>query len=73
MSALPLIALVGNPNAGKSALFVIEGGDAREVPELLKKRFERTEVLSVARVMHAGNEVRRLKIFACHNYRPPDS
>jgi hypothetical protein len=24
-------------------------------------------VLSVARVMHAGNEVRWLKIFACHD------
>jgi hypothetical protein len=34
---------------------------------LIKTRFGRFEVLSVARVMHAGNEVRWLKIFACHN------
>ncbi|WP_395735721.1 glycosyltransferase family 39 protein [Prosthecobacter sp.] len=55
--------------AGRSALYVTEG---RELPEGLKKQFQRTEVLSVARVMHAGNEVRGLKIFACHDYRPPD-
>jgi 4-amino-4-deoxy-L-arabinose transferase-like glycosyltransferase len=55
--------------AGQSALYVTEGG---ELPDILKKRFQRTEVLSVARVMHAGNEVRWLKIFACHDYRPPD-
>lgn len=58
--------------AGRSALFVTEERSAKEVPELLKKRFQRTELLSVARVMHAGNEVRWLKIFACHDYRPPD-
>lgn len=58
--------------AGRSALFVTEDRDAGEVPDWLKKRFARTEVLSVARVMHAGNEVRWLKIFACHDYRTPD-
>ncbi len=55
--------------AGRSALYVTDEGD---MPEALKKRFQSTEVLSVARVMHAGNEVRWLKIFACHDYRPPD-
>ncbi len=59
--------------AGRSALFVTEDRDASGLPDSLTKRFERTEALAVARVMHAGNEVRWLKIFACHNYRPPDS
>ncbi len=58
--------------AGRSALYVTEDRDARMVPDLLRKRFQKTEVLSVARVMHAGNEVRWLKIFACHDYRTPD-
>ncbi|OYW26398.1 MAG: hypothetical protein B7Z47_07645 [Chthoniobacter sp. 12-60-6] len=58
--------------AGRSALYVTEDRDASRVPDLLRMRFQRTEVLSVARVMHAGNEVRWLKIFACHDYRTPD-
>ncbi len=58
--------------AGRSALFVTEDRGASELPEVLKERFQRIEVLSVARVMHAGNEVRWLKIFACHDYRAPD-
>lgn len=59
--------------AGRSAIFVTDDPAAIAPPEVLKARFERTEVLSVARVMHAGNEVRWLKIFACHKYRAPDS
>ena len=59
--------------AGRSALFVTEDRGASGLPDSLKNRFQRTELLSVARVMHAGNEVRWLKIFACHDYRPPDS
>ncbi|MCX6850710.1 MAG: glycosyltransferase family 39 protein [Verrucomicrobia bacterium] len=58
--------------AGRSALFVTEDRDAKGLPDSLKKRFQRTELLSVARIMHAGNEVRWLKIFACHDYRAPD-
>jgi hypothetical protein len=58
--------------AGRSALFVTEDRAAGGLPDSLKKRFQRTELLSVARVMHAGNEVRWLKIFACHDYRAPD-
>jgi 4-amino-4-deoxy-L-arabinose transferase-like glycosyltransferase len=61
------------PFAGRSALFVTEGRDANSVSDSLKSRFQRIELLTVARIMHAGNEVRWLKIFACHDYRPPDS
>lgn len=57
---------------GRSALFVTEERGASGLPESLKNRFQRIELLSVARVMHAGNEVRWLKIFACHDYRAPD-
>lgn len=59
--------------AGRSALYVTEEREAGAVPDSVKNRFQRTELLAVARGMHAGNEVRWLKIFACHNYRPPDS
>lgn len=60
-------------HAGGSAIFVTDDPAAIAPPDAVKARFDRTEVLSVARVMHAGNEVRWLKIFACHDYRPPDS
>jgi 4-amino-4-deoxy-L-arabinose transferase-like glycosyltransferase len=59
--------------AGRSAIFVTDDFDALAPPEAVKARFERCEVLSVARIMHAGNEVRWLKIFACHHGRKPDS
>jgi len=51
---------------GRSAIFVTDDPAATAPPEEIQRRFVRTEVLSVARVMHAGNEVRWLKIFACH-------
>lgn len=56
----------------RNAIFVTDDPAAIAPPEEVKARFASTEVLSVARVMHAGNEVRWLKIFACHNYRAPD-
>ncbi|MGV3659882.1 MAG: glycosyltransferase family 39 protein [Prosthecobacter sp.] len=59
-------------HAGRNALFITNDPAATAPPETVKARFQRWEVLSVARVMHAGNEVRWLKIFACHDYRAPD-
>ncbi len=52
---------------GRSAIFVTDDPAAIAPPEALQAHFERFEILSVARVMHAGNEVRWLKIFACHD------
>ncbi|MBL9116498.1 MAG: glycosyltransferase family 39 protein [Verrucomicrobiaceae bacterium] len=60
-----------DPFAGASALFVTSA-DAKSPPAEIQKRFDHTEVLSVARVMHAGMELRTLKIFACHRYQPPE-
>lgn len=57
---------------GRGAIFVTDDPAAVAPPGAVKARFGRIEVLSVARVMHAGNEVRWVKIFACHDYRPPD-
>lgn len=59
-------------HAGRNALYVTNDPAATSPPEAVKSRFARWEILSVARVMHAGNEVRWLKIFACHDYRAPD-
>lgn len=59
-------------HTGRNALFVTNDPAATAPPAAVAARFVRWEVLSVARVMHAGNEVRWLKIFACHDYRAPD-
>jgi hypothetical protein len=59
------------PFADANALYVTTSADD-EPPEAIRERFERTEVLSVALVKHAGTEVRMLKIFACHRYQPPE-
>jgi len=57
----------------RSAIFVTTDPSTLAPPEDVRTRFGRFEVLSVARIMHAGNEVRWLKIFACHADRTPDS
>ncbi len=51
---------------GRGAIFVTDDPTAIAPPQAVTARFARTEILSIARVMHAGNEVRWLKIFACH-------
>lgn len=59
-------------HTGRSAIFVTDDPATSAPPATLQAQFARFEVLSVARVMHAGNEVRWLKIFACHDYRAPE-
>ncbi|MFM2168639.1 MAG: hypothetical protein RIS79_3010, partial [Verrucomicrobiota bacterium] len=58
---------------GQDALFITDDPAAVKPPPELEARFASWELLSVARVMHAGNEVRWLKIFSCHDFRPPES
>lgn len=60
-----------NPFAGKDALFITDDPYRQGPPSELLTVFARTELLSVAIVMHAGQKVRELKIFGCYNYRPP--
>ena len=57
---------------GQDALFITDDPAAVKPTPELEARFASWELLSVARVMHAGNEVRWLKIFSCHDYRPPE-
>lgn len=58
---------------GQNALFITDDPAAVKPPPEMQARFASWELLSVARVMHAGNEVRWLKIFSCHDFRPPES
>jgi hypothetical protein len=56
---------------GQRALFITD--DSRhQPPSEIRNSFDHVEITSVARIMHAGHEVRTLKIFACHGYKPPD-
>ena len=57
---------------GRDAVFITDDPAAVQPPGAILRQFERFEIMSVARVMHAGNEVRWLKIFSCHNFSPPD-
>ena len=36
-----------------------------------RSAFTRTELLTTAHVVHAGQPVRQIKIFACYGYQPP--
>ena len=65
-------ASLAEAKKGQNALFITDDPAAVKVPPELETRFASWELLSVARVMHAGNEVRWLKIFSCHDFRPPE-
>ena len=57
--------------AGRDALFISDDPTRLTPPPALRSAFARTELLTVAQVVHAGQRVRELKIFACYDYRPP--
>lgn len=57
---------------GRDAVFITDDPAAVQPPGAILRQFQRVEIMSVARVMHAGNEVRWLKIFSCHDFRPPE-
>ena len=59
------------PFRGQRALFVSDDS-AHQPPAEIRNSFDRVEPTSIVRIMHAGREVRTLKIFACHGYKPPD-
>ncbi len=56
---------------GRDALFVSDDPGQDTPPSLIRAAFTRTELLTVAQVVHAGQPVREIKIFACYDYRPP--
>lgn len=60
-----------NPFAGKDALYITDDPVLQSPPTDLRSSFARTELLTIAHVMHAGQKVRELKIFGCYTYRPP--
>lgn len=55
-----------------NAFFVTDDPQVKSPPAELAGRFEKFQVLTIADVMHGGQKVRTLKIFACHGYRSPD-
>lgn len=59
------------PFAGRDALYLTDD-DRQTVPPEIARQFNRTEVLSILRIMHGGQQVRALKIFACHGWRAPE-
>ncbi len=59
------------PFAGRDAFYLTEA-TAQKAPPEIRRIFSRVELLTVVRIMHGGHELRTLKIFACHEYRPPE-
>jgi hypothetical protein len=57
---------------GAHALYITDDASEKAPPASWLRSFERWRVVSIARVMHGGHPVRTIKIFACHNYSPPD-
>ncbi len=59
------------PYMAHPALYVT-ADPSNQPPPSIRRAFARTEVISIARIMHGGQEVRTIKIFACYDYRPPE-
>jgi hypothetical protein len=60
-----------NPYAGKDAIYISDSLSTRKPPPDISNHFASTELLTITSVIHAGQPVRHLKIFACYDYRPP--
>jgi hypothetical protein len=57
--------------AQKDALYVTDDIQRGSPPPAIRAAFTRTELLTTAHVVHAGQPVRQIKIFACYGYQPP--
>jgi hypothetical protein len=57
--------------AQKDALYVTDDSQRSSPPPAIRSAFTRTELLTTAHVVHAGQPVRQIKIFACYGYQPP--
>lgn len=58
--------------AKQNALYITDDAQPFTPPTAIVRAFDHWEILTVVRLMHAGAEVRTLKIFACYGYKPPD-
>jgi hypothetical protein len=58
--------------AKQNALYITDDARPNTPPTAIRRAFNHWELLTVVRLMHAGAEVRTLKIFACYSYQPPD-
>lgn len=61
-----------SPFLGQDALYITDQPGVNMPPSTLRKEFDRWDTVNVVRLMHAGQEVRTIKIFACYSYKPPD-
>jgi hypothetical protein len=61
-----------DPFSGRDALYLTDDAEREHVPGEIARMFQRTEVLTILRVVHGGQVVRHLKIFACHGWRAPE-
>ncbi len=60
------------PFAGANAVYVTDDAAPALPPAGIRNTFAKTELLSVAKVMHGGHAVRTLKFFGCYGYKPPE-
>ena len=61
-----------SPFVGKTALYVTDDADRKKPPSAIVERFEKFQLIRIFDILRGGNEVRRIKIFACYDYRPGD-
>ena len=57
-----------NPFMGRDALFISDD-DSGEAPDAISNCFERVDPLASWTLVRNGGSVRRIRVFACHNYR----
>ena len=56
---------------GRTALYITDDADRKSPPKSIQATFEKYQLIRILDVLRGGNELRRIKIFACYNYEPP--
>lgn len=56
---------------GQTALYITDESDRQSPPKSIQSTFEKFHLIRVMDVLRGGNQLRRIKIFACYNYKSP--
>ncbi|MCB1095732.1 MAG: glycosyltransferase family 39 protein [Verrucomicrobiae bacterium] len=67
----PAVREPGSPFLGQTALYITDDSDRQNPPKSIQSTFEKFHLIRIMDVLRGGNVVRRIKIFACYNYKHP--
>ncbi|MGK0190574.1 MAG: hypothetical protein ACI9R3_006403 [Verrucomicrobiales bacterium] len=63
--------VAGSAFLGQTALYITDDSDRQNPPKSIQSTFEKFHLIRIMDVLRGGNQLRRVKIFACYNYKHP--